>query len=321
MNINISGVIGLSILINKKKNKKIFIFYDDHNNKKYCKGPDNDNKLFISKFCEQLINKYKNNVILILEEPFIEKNDNIKVLWENTKHLYLFRNFYTKLIDVCSNDKICYGFPTDIRLAIVDFTFDKSYLNENTNDTNYQITVSKYFNKILFIFDLDKLDIEYYDSEIIKFIKKVFSHFINSKYYINLKNKINKFYNIFLINNINKTLFEILNMYVESYKFKKGYPFNDSTDSAENDVEYNFFDEFDNILSAIMEFYMTIIITTSSKNIKLVYAGYYHSLNLKFILNKYYGYDIIYENGVTDNIEYVNENKIKNCISIDKSII
>jgi hypothetical protein len=316
MNVNISGAIGLSILI--KNNKKIFIFYDDHNNKKYCKESDNDNKLFISKFCEQLINKYKNNVILILEEPFIEKNDNIKVLWENTKHLYLFRNFYTKLINVCSNDKICYGFPTDIRLAIVDFSFDKSYLNKNTDDANYQVKVYKYFNKILFIFDLNELDKEYYNSEIIIFIKKVFSHFINGKYYINLKNKINKFYNEFLINNINKTLFEILNMHVELYKFKKGYPFNENND---NDLEYNFFDEFDNILSAIMEFYMTIIITTNSKNIKLIYAGYYHSLNLKFILNKYYGYDILYENGITDNIEYENENKIKNCITIDKSLI
>ena len=33
--VNISGILGISIL--KKNNKYYIIFYDDHNNKKYCK--------------------------------------------------------------------------------------------------------------------------------------------------------------------------------------------------------------------------------------------------------------------------------------------
>ena len=35
--VKISGAIGIKILYNSKINKKIFIFYDDHSNTKYCK--------------------------------------------------------------------------------------------------------------------------------------------------------------------------------------------------------------------------------------------------------------------------------------------
>lgn len=306
MSINISGVIGLSVL--KKGNDKIFIFFDDHDNQKYCKK---NNNFFISNFCEEIIKKYPNEIVLILEEPFLEKREKIKVLWENTEHLYVFRNFYTKLINKCNKTKICYGFPTDLRLAIINFTFDKEYASKHPNDPIYQENVLTYFSKLLDLFDIINLN---QNSNVMIFIKKVFSNFKNSDYYLKLKKKVIRFYDTFLKNNLDKTIYQLLSMYPEVYHFKKGYPFEDDRD------EYNFFDEFDSILSGIMEFYMLIIILTNNKNIKIVYSGYYHSYNLKYILKKYFNYQIIYENGITDNIEYINDSKIINCVSVPEEI-
>ena len=51
---NISGVIGLSILQNKKN--KIFIFYDDHNNVEYC-----GDKFYISDLFSDLL---KNRLVI-----------------------------------------------------------------------------------------------------------------------------------------------------------------------------------------------------------------------------------------------------------------
>lgn len=308
MEINISGVIGISIL--SKGEEKVYIFYDDHDNKKYCKKKDN---FFISNFCDEIIKKYPEEIVLILEEPFIEKHEKIKVLWQDSEHLYVFRNFYTKLINKCNKSKICYGFPCDVRLALVNFTFDKDFSNKNPNNQEYKIKVSEYFNKILNLFDIINTDEQ---SNVLIFIKKVFSNFKYSQYYIKLKNKITNFYNKFIKNNLDKTLAELLLMYPETYTFHKGYPFNN--DNIQN---YNFFDEFDSIMSGIMEFYMIIIILSNKKNIKIVYAGYYHSYNLKYILHKYFDYKIIFENGTTKNIEYLNEFYIKNCVTIPKNFL
>ena len=56
--VNISGILGISIL--KKNNKYYIIFYDDHNNKKYCK----ENINYISDLLYKL-NKLNNSSFYI----------------------------------------------------------------------------------------------------------------------------------------------------------------------------------------------------------------------------------------------------------------
>jgi hypothetical protein len=69
-----------------------------------------------------------------------------------------------------------------------------------------------------------------------------------------------------------------------------------------------------------MEFYTFIlIIGIRSKNI-LLYSGYYHSNNLSYILEKYYGFEKIFSIGNTENIETKDETQIKNCLLIDKKV-
>lgn len=303
--LNISGTIGLSILENQ--NNKIFIFYDDHQNKKYCK----DN-FFISNLLDNIIKdpKYNKDTCLILEEPFIKNSDKIKILWSDSKHLMYFRKFYSKIINKCGKDKVCFGFPADIRLALLDISIEE--IMDNVNVNKYKIKIGDYFKYIIFLFDIEPIIIE--NNNIINFLKKVFSTYIKSIYYIELEKKINIFYKKFikdnkniLINNFIKTLSP------EHYNFKynKGYPF-----IKINDIY--FFDEIDKILSGIMEFFIIIMIMLLPYKFKFIYAGYYHSNNIKHILINTYNYKLITEYGITENIEIINESTINNCINVDE---
>ena len=80
----------------------------------------------------------------------------------------------------------------------------------------------------------------------------------------------------------------------------------------------NFFDEIDKLLSAIMEFYMIILINIFKNKKKIIYAGYYHCNNLKHILSSYYGYKEIYNTGITEQIE--TSDNVKSCISVPKEL-
>ena len=303
--LNISGTIGLSILENE--NNKIFIFYDDHQNKKYCK----DN-FFISNLLDNIIKnpKYNKDTCLILEEPFIKNSDKIKILWSDSKHLLYFRKFYSKIINKCGKDKVCFGFPADIRLSLLDISIEE--IMDNVEIDKYKIKIFDYFKYILFLFDIEPIIIK--NNNIINFLKQVFSKYTKSTYYIELEKKIINFYNKFIkdnkeiiINNFIKTLSP------EHYNFKynKGYPF-----IKTNDIY--FFDEIDKILSGIMEFFIIIMITLLPYKFKFIYAGYYHSNNIKHILINTYNYKLITDYGITENIEIINEATINNCINVDK---
>jgi hypothetical protein len=214
--IYISGSIGIKIIENKILNKKIFIFYDDHSNNIYCNKINKTNSLtnyniFISELFDLLINN-TNNISLILEEPFINKNDKIKILWEDSKHLLLFRKFYGKLINKCSMYKICNTFPADIRLALFDISPDEIMMNISKLDTTYMIPIITYMKNLFYLFDLtDKFNIvnKIDHSSIIYFIKKVFNAYNNSDYYLKLKKHIEKFIEKFVIPNKNLTILEL----------------------------------------------------------------------------------------------------------------
>jgi hypothetical protein len=300
----ISGAIGIKILYNLELNKKIFIFYDDHSNTKYC--DNNESQHFISELFNKISNK---DIALILEEPFLEPDSKIKILWDDSTHLFLFRKFYTKLINKCSNEKICKIFPFDIRLSIFDVSPDEIIFNINEPDIEYNIKLSLFFKYIFYLFELN--DYEPEKKSLCRFIKKVFDIYKDSKFYKSLKKRIINFNNKFIISNTNKTIYDLLKEYhkTSNFIYEEGFPFI-------NNHNENFIDQLDKIASGIMELYAVILILLlPNKNIVL-YAGYYHTNNLAFIFNKYYNFKEEYTSGITENIETKNTSSIENCIKI-----
>ena len=307
--IKISGSIGMIILQNS--NKKVFIFHDDHSNKKYC----TDGNLFLYDLLENIKNKNKDTAIF-LEEPFVDKYSNIKFLWNDTPHVIKFRKFYKKIMKKCADTRECYTFPVDIRLCLCDISLDELYSNITNLEyfKNYNPIVKEYFKYLLYLFDIENISKKSFnesESNII-FIKKVFDTFTNTKYFIKLKEQFIIFYNKFIKSNINNTITNFINKYPNPiYIFKKGYPF-------ENNNLDNFQDQYDKLINGIMEYYACILIFGLGYTNNFIYSGYYHGNNIAYILEKYYNFKPIYSTGQTDNIELVDDNYISNCLLIDK---
>jgi hypothetical protein len=308
----ISGAIGFKVLYNSIINKKIFIFYDDHSNTKYCKFNNFKSKtnLFISELFNEIIDK---DVAMILEEPFVESNSKIKILWENSQHLMLFRKFYTKLMNKCSNKKICKLFPVDIRLSIFDVSPDEIIFNLNEPDSEYNIKLNRYFENIYYLFDLKKTNSDFKPNTVCIFIKKVFDVYKKSDFYKFLKKRIIDFTEKYKINSSNDTIYDTIksNSKLSNFIYEEGYPYV----STHNN---NFIDEIDKISSGIMELYSTILILLlANKNI-IYFAGYYHSNNIAYILKTYYNFEEEYSSGITSRVEKMNPKLIDNCIKIKK---
>lgn len=317
--IKISGSIGMVKLV--KGDNNIFIFYDDHSNIRYCNTSDS---IFLYDLFENIIgnqneNQNENNsdYIILLEEPFVDNYSNIKFLWNDTPHIIKFRNFYKKIIKKCSDTKTCMIFPVDIRLIMCDVSMDELIFNlDNSNYfEQYDITIQEYFKYILYLFDYIEYDENKFknsDSNI-KFIYKVFNKFKDSDYYKKLKENF-----VILFNQYIKpdSLIKIKDFLYKNkigiYSKPNGYPFT-------NDVTNNFLDQYDKLLNGLMEFYIYILMIGMNKKNIILYSGYYHSNNLTFILEKYYGFKNIYSNGKTTNIEF-NKQEIINCLQIDKKI-
>ena len=319
--INIAGVIGLTVLLNKKTNNKVFLFYDDHENIKYCPS----SQQFISDLLNTLLSTKSNigvkevdscKYMLILEEPFIDNHDDAGVLWGDVKHLCLFRDFYSKIIRKCSKENVCNGFPVDMRIALLEFSL---YLSDYSSVT---ITLGESFSKIFFLFDLETKVAEITEvasipalggaETVLMFLKNVFSKYVHTFHYRQLKKKVDAFYNKFIRSNVNVRVCDFagskgpLDIF-----FVCEYPCTD-------DNILNFFDELDKILSAIMEFYMIILINIFKDKQKIVYAGYYHCKNVKHILTSYYDYEQIYNTGITDNVE--TSDNVCSCISVPATL-
>ena len=304
---NISGVIGLSILQNKKN--KIFIFYDDHNNIKYC-----GDKFYISDLFSNLLKNEKINkeICLLLEEPFYNNLNKIKILWSDSGHLNSFRQFYSKVINKCTKERICSGYPIDVRLVLTDFSIEEIIESQNPSPKYKQINMKNFFNPIFFIFNIHTILLK--KNSIINFLKSIFLNFANSRYYKELYKRILLFYNKFVKDKEDLFLYDyVKTLSPENLNFRyiKGYPFL-------NEGNIYFFDEIDKILSGIMEFYTFIMILILPHKFKFFYAGYYHSNNLKYILINYYNYQLISEYGITEDIEIKNSSKINNCIAVEK---
>jgi len=316
--LTISGTIGLSIYENKDMDKKIFIFYDDHSNNSYCENNSEKIHKFISELFDGIIEN-TDKVTLILEEPFIDKDDSFKVLWENSKHLALFRKYYSKLMNKCSKKAICKMFPIDIRIPLFDLTPDQIIFNVNNPDPMYNINLKKYFNRIYYLFDINDINEQYDKTSMIVFIKKVLDTYKSSLFYKKLKERIIDFDNKFITPNKDLTIYEmILKCSKESnfddFIYVVGYPI----ETLENSDE-SFVDQLTKISSAIMELYMLILTLYVSKKNTIIYAGFYHSNNIAHILENVYKFKLVYSKGFTDNVHTTYEkSNNKNCIHIDK---
>jgi hypothetical protein len=147
---------------------------------------------------------------------------------------------------------------------------------------------------------------------VIAFLKNVFSNYTHTFHYRQLKKKVDAFYNKFIRNNGSIRICDFADSNgTLDMVFVCEYPF------TTNKI-LNFFDELDKILSAIMEFYMIILINIFKNKQKIVYACYYHCKNVKHILTSYYDYDLIYNTGITDNVE-TSEN-VHSCISVPATL-
>jgi hypothetical protein len=91
-----------------------------------------------------------------------------------------------------------------------------------------------------------------------------------------------------------------------------GYPF-------ENSNEDDFLDQYDKLISGLMEFYIFILSTCFNKKNVVIYSGYYHSNNLTYVFEKIYGFKQIYRVGKTAKIEETIDD-INNCLLIEKNI-
>lgn len=303
--VNISGAIGLTIL--KKNDTIVYIFYDDHSNVKYCKGN------FLNDIVEKFIYKNK-NTCLLLEEPFTDNFNNIKFLWNN-KHVNSFRKFYIKVMEKCTLEKICYAFPIDLRLELFDLSIEELISNINNDEyfKDYDKTIENYFENINYLFDITVLPpVLQKRTSILIFIKKIFILYEKNFHYKILKNKIKFFFDKFINLNKKEKIKNFLRKnYSNNFYYEEGYPFN-------NKNEISFSDELDKIISAIMEFYCIILINILKQKYKMLYMGYYHSNNIKYILLKYYNFKEIYSTGITNNVE--NDN-YENCINVDSKYL
>ena len=302
--VKISGCIGMKVLYNSTLNKKIFIFFDDHSNTKYC---NKKSSVFISELFQTISNQ---DIALILEEPFMESNSKIKILWKESEHLLLFRKFYSKLINKCSKKKICKIFPFDIRLSIFDISPDEIIFNLDKPVLEYKIKLNTYFQNIFYLFDLNNYEPN--PSSLICFIKKVFNIYKKSKMYTQLKKRIIDFNNKYDINTTDNTIYDLIKKYNNSSNFiyEEGFPYI-------NNHNDNFIDQLDKIASGIIELYSLILILLLPNKNMVLYAGYYHSNNLAHIFEKYYSFKEEFSSGIIDSIDDKNQSQIESCIKIN----
>lgn len=355
-NINISGTIGVSFL--KKNDKKVVIFYDDHSNTQYCDNSYFINDFFdeintqsniIVLLEEPLLNeKDKENIIFLWDNvPHIVKSKNFykKVINQCTSKK-VCRVFPVDVrlcfIDVSLEEYFTKNDPMDdiiftnntnntnntIKTNLLNNADNKNKVRNinikkiskkynNKFEKNFTEDIVKdYFKYFIYLFDKEKVDTNKFSNTTnIYFIKEIFETFTDNDFYKQMKNKFDIFYNKFIKQNENIKMIDFIKQYKSEYfEYKRGFPFI-------NDDENNFVTQFNRIHNSMMEFYSVIIIIYSNYKNIIMYSGYYHSNNISYILKNHFGFLNEKNIGYVDNINYYDENTIKNCIKVNKDII
>lgn len=139
MSLNISGLVGYSILLNKNNNKIIVLLADIHDGVSYCKN----NNLYIDELLNKLIDK-ENIKVLLEEVP--RDGVNLIELWPNALHTQRLKDWYIE-----NSDKIE---PIDIRPFLVPFSFQK-YIMNDIEDSEKKLLIKDYIKTIDGIFGIN----------------------------------------------------------------------------------------------------------------------------------------------------------------------
>ena len=331
----ISGAIGLSIL--KNNNKEIYIFYDQHNNNKYC---NHKNSKFLNKIFEEYF-LYSDSLIL-LEEPINDevKNNNensLITIWKETYHTVNFKKFFIKynhLPNIIPFDLRTILFPISPFLIIIKDNKDE--LNKLEIDVNklnnytQNIKMEEYFNPFFYFFNILEINNDYlnkYDKiyKDLTTIKNKFNYCLQSiklkkEMYIHLKkiksivlNFKEKFYD----NNENITINEFIKKFGnKSYLTKFMYK-NILNDTI---IQQNFSwsDYLEIISDSIIEFFAILLILCNQKKYNFLHSGLAHSSCIVWLLRNHYNFDSVKDIGLNEN--YVDDNFklpiVENCIGL-----
>lgn len=139
MSINISGLVGLTVLLNKKNNKLIVLLADIHDGVKYCEK----NNIYIDDLLNKLLDNQNINVML---EEVPREGINLIELWPNAKHTQRLKDWYLK-----NTDKIV---PIDIRPYLVPFSYQKYFIND-LDDNEKNMKMINYLQTLDSIFSLN----------------------------------------------------------------------------------------------------------------------------------------------------------------------
>lgn len=302
----------IDYLILKFNNKYTIIFLDDHSPEHYCdKSTKSEN---IDILFETFINK---RTTFIFEELL----DDIKYisLFEHSEHLVGYLQFYNK------NKKEINFFPVDLRIIFNDL--------DNSNLFN---TIEIFFN----IFGFNEVENDEIENEeikinekfkcknekfffIIKQIKKVLIKTDNiKKIYIkhlyNLYKKFIKIKNVIESDSLIKELFINENQNKFYRYIYLDYPFNTS---RHIDIT-NISEEYNDLLSGLLEFYTITIILNSHATYNILYLGASHCILIFNLLHKYYNFKICkkfnnFDLELMETFDLENFNNKKSCIIPD----
>jgi len=226
--------------------------------------------------------KYK-SVILLEEVP--RSHSILKELWPSSIHTQKLKDEYLKNPDIIKG--------LDIRPELIPFSLELAF-DKETSDVN----LKEYLNFIDLFYTLKLTPIQDTLND------------IYSLEYL-LTNKLGLHY-LFLKN---KTM-----QFVDSFKNNLNTPVQDLLKKNNNILE-----QINTITSEIMEWYsIAKIIQGIKKNNTsfILHAGLAHTTNIIKLLNIYYKYDIIEENGMTDisQLNFNDDDKITGCLPIPNYI-
>jgi hypothetical protein len=228
--------------------------------------------------------KKKNKSVILLEE--VPRSHSIlKELWPSSIHTQKLKDEYLKNPDIIKG--------LDIRPELIPFSLELAF-DKETSDVN----LKKYLNLIDLFYTLKLTPIQDTLNDIYSL-----EYLLTNKlgiHYLFLKNKTMQF--------------------VDSFKNNLNTPVQDLLKKNNNILE-----QINTITSEIMEWYsIAKIIQGIKKNNTsfILHAGLAHTTNIIKLLNIYYKYDIIEENGMTDisQLNFNDDDKITGCLPIPNYI-
>jgi len=327
----ISGAIGLSIL--KKDNKEYYIFYDQHNNKNYCKTNN-------SKFLDDILeDNFINSETLILLEELVnfDTNNNIISIWKNTLHTTNFKNFFMKYKD---NKNVI---PFDIRTILFPVSpfliinYDNPNFKKEFSEVNYSdlesfvksVSINNYFYCFFYFFDIvpKNKSLHQMYKPIISHIKIIKKRILNCFKKLNFKNdiythfkklkalvKIFKFK--FVDNNPDLILQEFIKKYGIEFREEKIMSKNLITTDFNQINDYNWINFLEILSDYTIEFYAILLLFCFNKKNTFIHSGLAHTSNIVNLLRNHYKFESVKDVGITKYSETESNFAINNCIGL-----